>query len=707
MFPIFKKTIFWGSLFVFLVSLIVYFLTLAPSIPPGDGAELITAAYTWGTAHPPGYPLLTLLSKIFITIFPFGNIAWRVNLLNALFGSFTAVVIYFIIYKVLRGEVGIKGSESGENEKKSFLVSNSLFIIPAIVGSLFLAFSSAFWYYSITAEVFALHHLFVALLILIILTWREKFLESKNIPDSKPHRWLYLFCFVAGLSFTNQQAIVFLAPAFLFLILVTDKKIFFNPRTLPLMFFFLALGLTPYFYLLIAASLSSGFHWSNPSNLRNFFGVIVREGYGGLPYPKTDFSLIETWQNSLWFYLKSLYFHFTIVGFSLGILGLFSLVRRKKIFFFFLLSFLFTGPLFLFYLGDLKLEDNILRAVAERVIIFSEISISIFIGYGTYYLIKKIIIALKTQKIKFLVYVPFLFSFLIPLLTHYSFVDQSKNSIFYDFGYDILSYVDKDGLIISKGDMLLFSFLYLQNVEKIRQDVKVVHRSLLEAEWYIRYLKKQYPDIIIPFEKLEEKDDKMAKIKEIVDANISQRSIYYPVIEDSQSFKPKYFVLQRDFLFQVIKGKPSFEPKEYLEQNENFYKNSKLIKNPLFYQIKLNKKYPFFGWEYEILANYATSHTNKCSLLYELKDYQNAEKECLMVNSAMPDFTAAYFNLGKVKTKEKDYQGAIAVYEKVIQIDPVNLAAYQEIMSICSKYLNDEEKAKEYLERYKESRAKQ
>ena len=51
----------------------VYLLTLAPTVTAEDSGELITAAYTLGVAHPPGFPLWCLLGKLFQ--FPVGSFA--------------------------------------------------------------------------------------------------------------------------------------------------------------------------------------------------------------------------------------------------------------------------------------------------------------------------------------------------------------------------------------------------------------------------------------------------------------------------------------------------------------------------------------------------------------------------------------------------------------------------------------------------------
>lgn len=660
---IFKKIIFLGGLFVFLTSFLVYFFTLAPTIVPGDGSELIAVAYNLGTAHPPGYPLLTLISKLFITVFPFGNIAWRVNLLNALFGSLAAVVVYLIIYKLTKKKV------------------------PSIAGALFLAFSSGFWFYSITADVFALNSLFGALLILIILTWREKVIENKN----SANKWLYLFCFVAGLSFTNQQAIIFLAPAFLFLILVTNWKVFISLKNLFFMALFLILGLTPYAYLFFASRFGSAFfYWGDPSNLKNFIAVLLRKGYGGIPYPKLEISLIVTWRRALVFYYSTLYHQFTLAGVFLGLLGFFSLWQREKIFNFLLIAFLFSGLLFLFYLGNLiHLEETIWKGISERFTLLSMVVFSIWVGLGIHCLIKIILSFLKSQREiikKVFVHIPILFCFLIPLFIHYPYVDQSDNYLLYDFGQDILNGAEENSLLISQGDMMLFStFFYLQNVEGVRPDIRIVHLALLGAEWYNNFIKERYPEIKSPFVSTE---------------NIKERPVYFPMVNEAEKFGKDYFLLPKRFLFQLFLEKPSFTPEEYIEDNKQFYENSLLSKNSQLIKAKFNEKYPFTAWDSEIAYFYTVSHYNVCNFLYMRSYYKEAKRECRIALRINSDFLLPHLVLGHIAYKEGQYERAINEYEKTIQLDPQNIFAYESLIIIYTQHLKNEEKALEYTEKY-------
>ena len=74
------------ALLVGLTSLVVYLLTLAPSITwqhhGADSAELAVAAAVLGVPHPPGYPTWTLLAWLF-THLPLAELAQRVALLSA------------------------------------------------------------------------------------------------------------------------------------------------------------------------------------------------------------------------------------------------------------------------------------------------------------------------------------------------------------------------------------------------------------------------------------------------------------------------------------------------------------------------------------------------------------------------------------------------------------------------------------------------
>ncbi|MBN3276043.1 TM260 protein, partial [Polyodon spathula] len=67
------------------------------SVAGGDSGELITAACELGVAHPPGYPLFTLLARLALDLLPFGPPAYRVNLLNGLLGAVASASLCFTV----------------------------------------------------------------------------------------------------------------------------------------------------------------------------------------------------------------------------------------------------------------------------------------------------------------------------------------------------------------------------------------------------------------------------------------------------------------------------------------------------------------------------------------------------------------------------------------------------------------------------------
>lgn len=126
---------------VAVASLALFAATVCPTVPFGDGGELIAAAACLGVAHPPGYPLYTLLGWLALQI-PLGEPALRMNVLSALFGAIACAVAARIARRW-----------SGSS-------------LAAAVAGLGLAVSGTFWSIATVAEVYTLHLALVATLLL-------------------------------------------------------------------------------------------------------------------------------------------------------------------------------------------------------------------------------------------------------------------------------------------------------------------------------------------------------------------------------------------------------------------------------------------------------------------------------------------------------------------------------------------------------------
>ncbi|MGH3088661.1 MAG: glycosyltransferase family 117 protein [Rubrobacteraceae bacterium] len=165
-----------------LAAFLAYLITLAPTVATNDAGRFQTAAPLLGTGHPTGYPTFILVGKLF-TFLPFGDVAYRMNLMAAVFGGIAVALVYLV-----SREIGASKA-------------------PAVGSAFLFAFSAAFWSQATFAEVYSMHMAFLLGVTFLLLRWRD---------HGKP-RNLVLAGFLYGLSLGNNAGMVLLAPAFLIL----------------------------------------------------------------------------------------------------------------------------------------------------------------------------------------------------------------------------------------------------------------------------------------------------------------------------------------------------------------------------------------------------------------------------------------------------------------------------------------------------------
>ena len=163
-------------------TLALYLRTLLPSLGEADTFEFQVIVPKLGVAHPTGYPLYVLLTKVF-TLLPLRSTAWRVNLASAVYATGAVLLLYFVIFRV----AGHK--------------------LPSLLAALAFAFSSVFWSQAVVAEVYTLHALLVA-----VIVWLLVAVAPAKEDRQADGLWLPL-ALAFGLGLTNHLTTVLLAPA--------------------------------------------------------------------------------------------------------------------------------------------------------------------------------------------------------------------------------------------------------------------------------------------------------------------------------------------------------------------------------------------------------------------------------------------------------------------------------------------------------------
>ena len=173
----------------------------------------------------------------------------------------------------------------------------------------------------------------------------------------------------------------------------------------------------------------------------------------------------------------------------LGILGLvFHAKNDKKSFWVLLVFFLFTGLALKIYLNERIYEPR----ERDYALVGSFYVFALWIGYGVYALYEVAKDYLKPKTAIPIVLGATLLAGPILLATqNWDDHDRSNRRTANSMGRMYLDSCDENGILFTIGDNDTFALWYQQNVEKYRQDIRIVNTSLFQTDWYIDDMKKQ------------------------------------------------------------------------------------------------------------------------------------------------------------------------------------------------------------------------
>lgn len=432
----------------------LYLFTMHPTISPyRDSGDLIVSSYTEGIAHPPGYPLYVLLGKTFTIILPWSNIAYRVNLMSAVFGA---------------------GALALAARTLTIAQSGSPW---AMISLLFLAFSPAYWRLSQVSEMYSLNAFFTAFILLLA---APLFNEDKDRPAAKAPA-LFLTAFIGGLAAGNHPTVILFYPVLAWFVF---RRREFSPGDYAKAAVFFAAGYSIYLFLAIRSSAGPDSNWGNPVTLENFWRVITRSDYGGLRlHPEqSKFS----WSAGiiilhLWVYLKALGEQFTWPVAALGFWGMY--LRRKETFYRMLFwSLMLTGPAFVVF-SNLPPGEKTTLPILETHLVMPNLLFAYFIAAAVRRLANPTIGKIVTAAL-------LLYAFSV----NFPKCDYRGHFFAYDYGRNLLSTVPPGGMIYNPDDSTAFIAKYVQAVQKKRTDIKLA--MFYRTRWGYEQMKQRTPEIL-------------------------------------------------------------------------------------------------------------------------------------------------------------------------------------------------------------------
>jgi hypothetical protein len=216
----------WAAAATSVVAMAFYVRTLMPADALWDTGEAQTVPYTLSIFHPTGFPTYTLLGWAWSQV-PFGNVAWRLNLLSAVCMAISAGLV-----------VLITGHLIDERHR-------AVRAVAAVAAGGAFAFAAETWTVAVRADVHALNTLFVSLIIWLLLCWRAAEWGGAN----RPGRWLLAAALVFGIAMGNHPLVGLMAAGILVWLFIVDSRVWRRWRLIAGCAGLLLLGLSTYLYI--------------------------------------------------------------------------------------------------------------------------------------------------------------------------------------------------------------------------------------------------------------------------------------------------------------------------------------------------------------------------------------------------------------------------------------------------------------------------
>ena len=429
----------WPSTFSFIVCFVIYLLTLCPTVYVEGSGELIGAVHTLGIPHPTGYPLFTLIGRLFSAFLPFDSVAYRVNIAS----SFLAALSVAALAAFLRGRGCHPWASVG--------------------GALAFAFSTTFWSNAVIAEVYGLSLLGAVAMVAF----------SIRTPVVHDTRGVLLAAYAIGISMTTHLSQVLIIPGIIAVWMwrwnratvghVISARLAILFRLSVLSVVVSGLGFSIVCYLVVRSSVDLGFQWGPVDTPELFWNHITGSEYrfAFFSMPTSGILLnVARWS-------EHLLSNYNPLLCLIACWGIVSCVRCDRsvacvIGITTIINFLMT----LNYYRD---PNGI-----GVFFLLSFFGAAVFISYGINDLCRRFNNVVSCK----IVYPALSFTVVLSVLgLNISEADRSDVRIAHSYGMDILTTLPNDSILMTEGDDASFIVDYLHRIEGVRPDVTIYMRS--------------------------------------------------------------------------------------------------------------------------------------------------------------------------------------------------------------------------------------
>lgn len=433
----------WAALAAFVLPLLLYRQTLAPTIYNLDSAEFTTAVATNGLVRATGYPLYLALGKLWLWLPLSADMGYRLNLFSAVCGAATI----FLADRILR-RLHVRAW--------------------ARLGALgLLATAPYFWSLSLVAEVYTLHTAMMAGVILALLRWADA---------PSPAR-LALPVLLMVLSLGNHAATVLLVPGCLWFVLTRHPRQLADGRIWLAGSAAIILGAAVFLTLPLRYAQQPAFNYAGVYDAHGRFVPVNLQTAEGLVWLLTGESFSGQMFGYAWAevggqvgaYGRQLGLAFLGIGLGPGVAGLFVLLRR---------DWRLGGLLLLMFIANAIFYINY-RVIDKNTMYLPTYLIwALWLGIGCQVLLDLWNSAAgRVWALRGVLAT----AVLLAVISNWHLVDLSADWSTREQSEAILSEVEPNALVLGWWDTIP-AIQYLQLVEGRRPDVLAVNRFLISGE---------------------------------------------------------------------------------------------------------------------------------------------------------------------------------------------------------------------------------